>query len=137
MTAANRIRAYESAGRIKLIISHSTVKELEHPNVPREIKREADSHIRSMKVELTEGEKAQKQRILETLTGNGKPENMVQDAEHLFEAQKYGGGYFVTVDKGILRKAEDIRALCGVNVMTPSSFLAVLGDPVGGTDDSG
>jgi len=135
--AANKIRALEDAGRLRLIIAHSTVKELEHPNVPQKIKQDAVARIRSLQVELTAGEDQQKRRILEILAGNGKPENMVQDADHVFEAQKYGGGYFLTVDKGILRKAPDIHALCGVNVMTPSSFLAELGETLDGTEGRG
>jgi len=125
-TAANQLKSLYENGKLNLIIAHSTAKELEHPNVPTDIKREAQGRIRSIEVSLTEGEKKRKRRILETLTGNGKPENMLQDAEHIYEAQKYGS-YFVTVDKGILRKADDLKALCGLIVLLPSAFLSKLG----------
>jgi hypothetical protein len=125
-TAANYLKSLYESGKINLLIAHSTAKELEHPNVPTLIKREAQGRIRSFEVTLTEGEIRLKQRILETLTGNGKPENMLQDAEHIFEAQKYGS-YFVTVHKGILRKADGFEKLCGgLIVLLPSAFLSLL-----------
>lgn len=86
---------------------------------------ECQARIRSLNVSLTQPEIKLKQRILKTLVGKGKPENMAQDAEHLFEAQKYGS-YFITVDRGILRKADALWALCGLVVLRPSTFLALL-----------
>ncbi len=123
-TACNRINELNEGEKLNLIIAHSTAKELEHPNVPIEIKRQAQSRICSFETPLTDGEIQLKRRILETITGNGNPENMGQDAEHVFEAQKYGS-YFVTVDKGILRKAKGIKSLCGLIVLRPSEFLSM------------
>lgn len=125
-TAANHLKLLYESGKLNLLIAHSTAKELKHQNVPTDVRREAQGRVRSLEVSLTESEIKLKRKILETLTGNGKPENMQQDAEHIFEAQKYGS-YFVTVDKGILRKADDLKELCGgLIVLLPSAFLSVL-----------
>lgn len=124
-SAANQLKSLSDGGKLILLIAHSNVKELEHPNVPFAVKQEAQGRVRSLKVSLTPKETALMEKILETLAGNGKPENMVQDAEHIFEAQKYGS-FFITVDKGILRKAEALRVLCGITILLPSEFLVLL-----------
>jgi len=42
------------------------------------------------RVTLTSGEKARLRRIQTLLVGTGKPENVADDARHIFEAQTYG-----------------------------------------------
>ena len=66
-----------------------------------------------------------KQEILRILTGNGNPEKMRNDAEHIFEAHKYGGRYFVTVDKRILKKRNELAKIGVSCVMRPSELLAL------------
>ena len=48
---------------------------------------------------------------------------MLKDAEHVFEAQKYGV-FFVTTDKRILKKRIELEELCGVVVLLPSEILS-------------
>ena len=50
---------------------------------------------------------------------------MLQDAEHVFEAQKYGK-FFVTTDKGILKRKIDFGKLCGVVVLLPGEMLQLI-----------
>lgn len=49
----------------------------------------------------------------------------MEDAQHIFEAQKYGS-YFVTTDKRLLSRAVAIRSACTVNVLRPSEFLSLV-----------
>ena len=88
---------------LRLQIAHSTQKELEHPNTPKWVKSEAATLIFTIETSLTSEEMKAKDNILRILAGNGKPEKMLQDAQHIFEAQKYGA-YFVTTDERILKK---------------------------------
>jgi hypothetical protein len=55
------------------------------------------------------------------LQGNGKAGKSICDARHLFEAGKYGGGYFVTNDKGILGKRIKLA-----DVLPPSLNIVTL-----------
>lgn len=67
-----------------------------------------------------------KQAIWDVLTGNGKPEKMKADAEHVFEASKYGS-YFITTDRRILDKRDDLSKI-GVScwIILPSELLGIV-----------
>ena len=110
--------------RLTLMIAHSTQKEIEHPNTPSWVKHEASYRVPTMPTELNQDERHQLQAILETLAGNGVPENFTQDAQNVFEAGKYGP-YFVTTDKRILNKAAQLHDLCGALVVKPSRLLEI------------
>ena len=47
----------------------------------------------------------------------------VVDARHIFVAAKQSCFYFLTCDKGILRRAAEIKTLCGVDAQKPSEFV--------------
>ena len=121
--ASGEILAIADAGTFQLIVAHSTQKEIEHPNTPAEVKKRATERIFSLPVGLTQGEQRLRADIHRILTGNGKPENVREDAEHLFEAQKYGG-HFITTDRRILDRGDELSAVCGICVLRPSDFLA-------------
>jgi predicted nucleic acid-binding protein len=120
--SAKRLLQMSDDSEINLTIAHSTMKELEHPNVPLTVKRQANARIFTLGVQLTPDELKLKEEILRVLAGNGKRENVIQDAEHIFEAQKYGK-FFVTADRGILKRKSQLGQLCGVVVLLPSEML--------------
>ena len=112
-------------GELILNIAHSTQKEVEHPNTPRWVKREANKLIYTIETSLTPDEQTRKTKILMILAANGKPENMIKDSEHIFEADKYGS-YFVTADERILKKREELMDIVSVNILKPSELLEIL-----------
>jgi hypothetical protein len=122
-SASSEILALADDGKFQLIIAHSTQKEIDHRNTPAEVKKRATERIFSWPVSLTKDEQRIRSEIHRILTGNGKPENVREDSEHVFEAQKYGG-HFITTDGRILDRANDLEALCGICVLKPSAFLA-------------
>lgn len=124
--ASERLFQLYEAGEINLVISHSNIKELEHPNVPPAVKREANAKIYTIKVQLAEAELILKEQIWDLLAGNGRRDKMRQDAEHIFEAQKYGR-FFVTTDKGILKRKAELGQLCSVIVLLPGEMLRLIG----------
>jgi len=108
--------------RLNIIIAHSNIKEIEHPKTPAWVKQEALSRIFTMETSLTPQELAIKQKIHKILTGNGKPEKMIKDAEHVFESHKYGS-YFVTNDNRILKKREEIFNISNARIVRPTELL--------------
>jgi predicted nucleic acid-binding protein len=124
--AATEIFRLHEEDNLGIIIAHSTQKELEHPNTPSWVKKEATGLISTNNVSLTSEEKALLQNIEITLAGHGNRKNIVQDARHIFEAQKYGGVYFVTTDNRLLKKASEIYKLCSVSILLPSKFLSIV-----------
>jgi len=108
--------------RLIIMIAHSNMKEIEHPKTPDWVKQEALSRIYTLETNLTPMEVAKKKEIHAILTGNGKPENMLKDAEHVFESHKYGC-YFVTNDHRILKKREEIMSISNALILRPTELL--------------
>src|SRR2546430_4919562 len=96
-SASREILALADAQMFQLVVAHSTQKEIEHSNTPGEVKKRAAERNFSLPVELTEDEERIRSAIHRILTGNGKPESVREDAEHVFEARKYGA-HFITTD---------------------------------------
>ena len=109
------------------MIAHSNMKEIEHPKTPVWVKQEALSRIHTIETNLTPQELAIKQKIHAILSGNGKPERMIKDAEHVFESHKYGG-YFVTNDNRIVKKREEISKISNALIVKPTELLESLED---------
>lgn len=124
-SASVEIFQLANEGKFQLIVAHSTQKEIDHPNTPAWVKAEAQSRIYTLNVQLTANELAVLAKIEAILAGNGKVENIKQDAQHVFDAQKYGS-YFITTDKRILLRAEQLARECTVSVLRPSEFLALV-----------
>ncbi len=112
-------------GKITLVLAHSNQKEISHPNTPSWVKQEAQRVIYTLPTPLIEEERNLKEKILSILTGAGKKKNMLEDADHIFEASKYGP-FFVTTDKGILKRRDEIRNLCNVEILLPSQILNII-----------
>jgi len=74
---------------------------------------------------LVESEQKLREQILRILAGNGRPENVFQDAQHVFEAAKYGS-YFVTTDERILKRKGELCAACEVDILKPSELVEIL-----------
>jgi hypothetical protein len=126
-SAARRLFELSEKHALPLLIAHSTLKEVEHPNTPKWVKHEAQSRIFTVNVQRTEEEDSLIAKIESVLAGNGKVENIKQDARHVFEAQKYGS-YFITTDNRILARSTTLADLCPIQVLRPSEFLNLVED---------
>ncbi|GBE04714.1 hypothetical protein BMS3Abin10_00330 [bacterium BMS3Abin10] len=91
------------------------------------VKQQAKLNISTIKTRLTDDKKKIKENIVRILAGKGKPENVLQDAEHVFEASKYGT-YFVTTDMRILKRQTDLLQDCNVFIVKPSEMLNIYRD---------
>lgn len=122
--AGEEIRRIANDGGLSLLITHSNQKEIEHPNTPEHVKREAQTMIYTIETDLTPGERAKKEEIHRILTGNGNREKYAADAAHVFEAGKYIG-YFITTDRRILDKQDELRKVSPATVLKPSEWLRI------------
>ena len=126
-SCSQQIFSYYEKGEINLIVSHSNMKEAEHPNTPARIKAEASSKIYSLETSLTAEEEAKKNEIWGILIGNGNPEKMKPDSDHVFEAHKYGG-YFVTNDHRIIKKRDNLQNICNAIIVTPCELIDIINE---------
>lgn len=128
-SAEEIFRLYENWKNTGIIleIAHSVLKEIDHPNTPLWVKKRAYKIGYTISNDFTDEEKNLLRRIEEILAGNGKVENICQDARHIFEAHKHGH-YFVTTDKGILEKKEKLNKTCScsLSVVKPSEILFLI-----------
>jgi len=124
-TAAQELLGRAKKGALLLQIAHSTQKEIAHPNTPAWVKQEASSFIHTIETSLSESEGKLRARILNILAGYGNPNNVTEDAHHVFEAAKYGS-YFVTTDQRILQKRSELCLACEIHIVKPSELLAIL-----------
>jgi len=122
--AARTILDLGASGEINLLVAHSTQKELDHPNTPADVKREAVGMQYTLNTSKTIREVEQRSQIHAILTGDGSPENYAADAEHVFEAGKYGG-CFITADRRILTKRRELSSICMARIVKPSEWLAL------------
>ena len=127
--AAREIRELGNGGLINLLLAHSNQKEIEHPNTPEDVKREAQALIYTLETALTPDELARRAKIHAILTGNGKPEKYKADAAHVFEAGKYVG-YFITTDQRILAKRQELSNVCAATIFLPTEWLRVFHEAV-------
>jgi hypothetical protein len=117
------LRLYEDPETFTLLLPYSVKAEIEHPSAPAEKGRMAGNFIFSMKVELTEPELANHEKVRALIQGNAKPGRHDKDAFHLVESAKYGR-QFITKDGRLLKKAAEIWQLLQLRVLKPSEFLA-------------
>ena len=123
--AAQRIRSLRQSVKISILIAHSNQKEIEHPNTPAEVKAEATGMNYTIETALTPDEVSRRAQIHEAITGDGNPAKYQADAYHVFEAGKYGGGYFVTTDRRILACKVQLEAISGAIILKPSEWLGI------------
>ena len=123
-SAMSDILGLYQRARVNLVLPFSVKAEIEHPNTPPEVKRHAASMIYTCRTLLTPGELALRAKILKLIQGNAKPGKHDRDVSHLFEAQKHGGGYFITKDVRLLRKNREVEnLLTSLRVVRPSEFM--------------
>jgi hypothetical protein len=111
-----------AAGEIQLIIPHSVRAELLSDKTPAEVRAVTNDFNFTEPVGLTPGELIQRDRLLQRARGNAKLKNIAADLSHVAEAAKYGG-YFITLDERLLKRAAIISDVIGVEVVTPELFL--------------
>jgi hypothetical protein len=124
-SASERIFKLYQEEKLDIIIAHSTQKEIDHPNTPTWVKQEAQKMISTVDVSLGANERKTLRKIEVILAGNGKLENILQDARHVFEAQKYGS-YFITTDSRILCRSAELQPAGLIPILKPSEFLSLV-----------
>lgn len=115
---------HEQPDTFTLLLPYSVKAEIEHPSAPAGKKRKAMAFLYSMEVSLTPPELATHERLRILIQGSAKSGRHHRDAFHLVESAKYGGRYFITKDRRLLKKAPEIWAALRLLVVRPSEFLS-------------
>lgn len=104
--------------------SYGVQTEIQHSRTPDAVRMDMNG-IYTIKTSLTQNENPMKSRIRILMTGNAKTDKHTADADHLFEAQKYGGGFFITHDDRIRTKQREIQNTleCALRIVTLLEFV--------------
>lgn len=113
---------WHKQGLIRLYIPWSVEEEMDHPHTPLLVKKLGSSiPFYTREMSLNTQEMKVLKRIKEILTGNGYPAKVERDAWHIFEAQKFFAP-FITLDKGILKKAIELKTVCRAHIFNPCEY---------------
>lgn len=120
-----RFLSLVESDEINLVTPASVRREVSHPRTPADVQAAILPRIYTMNVSRTAGEVSKLGEIRKVLRGNATSGKHDADAEHLFEASKYGA-YFITEDQRILRKRAELRPIIGpaLQIVTLDEFLA-------------
>lgn len=117
-----RLLQLKEDGRINLIVPKGVRLEAMDPNTPEEVSRTLAAQIFTLEVERSEDEERELALLKATLQGNAKAGKHSADGEHLFEAAKYGGGYFITHDTRMLHQ----KRVALEAILPPSLWIVTL-----------
>jgi len=125
-TVVDEILELARTVQIILQLPYSVKDEINHPSTPPEVKQRAQGLPYTLQVPLTKNEISLYDKALSIVAGNAKPEKYAADVRHIVESDKYGGGYFLTNEKRLLKKNVELRSLVSVEIVTPTKFLQLL-----------
>jgi hypothetical protein len=125
----DRLLGLSSAVTIRLLLPKRVREEILNARTPTHIQKAALPQIFTISVGLNSDEQRRHRIIVQELRGNAKPGKHEADADHLFEAAKYGG-YFITHDDRILTRAGRLGDVLppSLTVVTLKDFLAIFDD---------
>lgn len=125
----DRLLGLSSAGMINLIVPKRVREEIQNPRTPAHVQEAALPKLFTIPVGLNSDEQQRKRIIEQELQGNARPGKHMADADHLFEAAKYGG-YFITHNQRILTRAGRLGEVLppSLTVITLVDFLAIFDD---------
>lgn len=123
--AIDKIHLWKKVGTI-LDITPSIQEEINHSYTPLEVKKAVNElGYTLVKPDLNEEDRQCLNQIKMILAGNGDVRTIYHDAVHIFEAHKNAANYFVTLDKRILKKREQLYKLClsSLAIIKPSELM--------------
>lgn len=123
---SRRLLARWNNGELVIEIAHSVQKEIDHPNTPNDVKALARSLIYTIETGLTSELQNFRDEICALVRGNAREGKHENDADHIFELYKYGGGYFVTTDDRLLSLSEQLFGRYFVTTIKPCAYEALL-----------
>ena len=114
----SRLEALLEGGKVQCLIPFSVREEGSRPESPPQIKVAISRFIYTCDVELNPIEKSDIASFQRLHRGDAEPKNIDADLTHVWEAAKYQGRYFVTADRRLLNRTNEIAAYKSIQVIT-------------------
>jgi len=125
-----RFRELSDTAKVNVVLAGGVRGEVQHPNSPEQVKAAMLPQIFNLRPGLNVGQQSERRRVAAILQGNAKPGAHAADASHLSEAAETGCGYFITHDKRILGKCDELRPILPptLQIVTLREFFEILDD---------
>ena len=104
-----RFKAMSDALELVVVVAAGIRGEVRNPRTPSNVQAAVLPQIFNMRAGLTHAQQGERRRLAEILQGNADANTHAADASHLSEAVETGCAYFITHDKRILRKRDELR----------------------------
>lgn len=123
-----RFQVHAMAGTLTVVYAGGVRKEAQHPHTPANVQDAVLPRIFNLQPELIATQHQSRRRVGAVLQGNARPSTHTADASHLSEAAETGCGYFITHDKRILAKRDELRHVLPptLSIVTLAEFFDVL-----------
>lgn len=111
-----------------MVVPGGVRDEVQHPNTPAGVKDAALPRIFNLQPGLIASQRDARRRVAAVLRGKAQAGKHAADASHLSEAAETGCAYFITHDKRILAKREELRRELppSPSIVTLTEFFEVL-----------
>jgi hypothetical protein len=119
---------------LHVVLAGGVRQEVQHPDTPARKKEAMLPQIFNLRPGLTSEQHVQRGHVARILQGNAQPSTHVADASHLSEASETGCSYFITHDRRVLRKRDELHAVLPPNlwIVTLQEFLEIFDDFLAG-----
>jgi hypothetical protein len=125
--AADELTHLYRAREVLIAIPHSVRRELDRPATPAATQQRADEFSYTLDTGL--GDPQRQQQAEAVLRGNAKEGAHEADAAHVYDSVCWAAGYFVTLDRRIHKKSEELRQLFpDLWVVRPTKLLEIYRD---------
>ncbi|MGO8844586.1 MAG: hypothetical protein ACLQFI_04460 [Methylocella sp.] len=123
----DRFLTLTSSGRLIVVVSGGVRNEVQHPRTPSAVKDAVLPRIFNLQPGLIARQQEERRQVLAVLQGNARPGKHAADASHLSEAVETGCAYFITHDKRILEKRDELRRVLppSLSIVTLTEFFDV------------
>jgi predicted nucleic acid-binding protein len=115
-TLSSRLLDLAESEKIKLQIPKRVLDEIRSIRTPKRIRAAMLDQIFTEPVALTIDEEDKLKIARGLLRGNALSDKHDADADHIFEAVKYGARYFITHDNRILKNQDNFRKMFGTQI---------------------
>lgn len=116
-----RFERWLAADKLVVVVGGGVRGEAQHPNTPVEVKAAVLPQIFNLRPGLNTSQQTARQRVVAILQGDAKAGKHAADASHLSEAAETGCSYFITHDKRILGKRDQLA-----DVLPPTLQIVTL-----------
>jgi len=135
----DRFGSLVSAGRLIVVVAGGVRDDVQHPRTPANVKDAVLPRIFNLRPGLIPSQHDERRRVAAVLQGNARRDKHAADASHLSEAAETGCAYFITHDKRILDKRDELRAVLppSLEIVTLTEFFEAFDRFEFGLDASG